>query len=442
MDAHPPSYWRTTLEPRSPTRLRGDVTVDVAVVGGGFTGLATALELRKSRPDLEVAVLEAHTIGYGASGRNGGFAMTLFGLTLETTAWRFGRTRAAEALRHTRRSVRNVVDVVREEGIDCDLEETGMLVVANCDAQMRRLEHETRLAESIGAGGFELWDRDRLSEEIRSPLYRGARYDPWCALLNPWKLSHGLRDAAERHGARVYELSPVRAAREVRGGIELETDAGTVRAGKVVLATNAYSSWHRGLHRRSAPVFTYIVTTEPLEPDRMAAIGWRGRHGVEDARNLVHYYRLTADGRLLMGGGDVRYRLGGRADDPAFFEDSGLRAELQRFVSKAFPSLEGVRFSHHWGGPVSVPLDMAPAVGTLGRDGRLFYALGCVGHGVSLSVMHGKILRDLVLGEDTELSRLFFVNRRVPWWPDEPFRYPLAQTIREALRLQDWVQER
>ena len=439
-DATPDSFWRTTSPAPAPVPLSGDRSADVAVVGAGFTGLSTALELRRARPDLRVVVLEAETVGFGASGRNAGFSMTLFGLEPATTALRFGKRRVAEAFVHMQRCVQNLHEVVEREEIDCDYEANGLLVVATCKAHLRRLEREVRLFESLGIDTLELWDAERVKRAVASERYRGAKYDPDCALLNPWKLVHGLARAARARGVEVYEHAPVTKLERRPDEIRLHTPSGVVSADKVVLATNAYADWLGPLHRRSLPAYTYIVTTEPLADDVLGQIGWVGRHGIEDARQLVHYYRLTADNRLLIGGGQIRYAFGGRPKDPALVEHPRLQRALQRTARDLFPALEDVEFAHHWGGPVSVPLDLAPAIGALGRDRRVFYSLGCVGHGVSLTVMNGRVLTELLLGEDTELTRLFFVDRRVLPFPPEPLRFVAAHTIRGALSAIDRLQ--
>jgi glycine/D-amino acid oxidase-like deaminating enzyme len=186
------------------------------------------------------------------------------------------------------------------------------------------------------------------------------------------------------------------------------------------------------------PIFTHIVLTEPLDQAQLAPIGWRRRQGVEDALNLFHYYRLTADNRLLMGGGDAHYYYNsglGREWQPATF------AALEDYIGRVFPSLRGVRIARRWGGPISGTLDMAPAIGAVGSGRRVFYALGCVGHGVSLMPMAGQILRDLVLERDTDLTRLFFVNRRVLPLPPEPLRILVARFILGFMRWQDRREE-
>src|SRR5262249_43408697 len=382
------SFWLSSRPYKPGSRLDGSIRADVTIIGGGFTGLSSAYYLRRERPDMRVVVLESEVVGYGASGRNGGFAMTLFGLTLEATALRFGREKAAQAHRYMLAAVDHVGELVRENGIECDYERTGLLVVATSKAWEKRLRKEVELAHSLGLEDLEYWDEAKTRSAVYSPHYRGAKYESACALINPAKLAWGMKAAAKKHGAEIYEQTPVSSV-ETGGKILIKTAGGTVETEKVVFATNAFSSLFPQLKSKAFPVYTYIVLTEPLGEERLEPIGWRGRQGIEDGRNLVHYYRLTADNRLLMGGGDVKYYYNGY---PGKDRHEGVFRDLESYVGELFPSLRGVRFTHKWGGPVSVPLDMAPALGRLGNDRRIVYSLGCVGHGVALTNMNGRVI--------------------------------------------------
>lgn len=435
----PPSFWLETCgvvdAPTPP--LRGRHRVDVVVVGAGFAGLSTALALRRSEPSLRVLVLDGCAIGHGASGRNAGFAMTLFGLTVQTTVLRFGKQRAREAHAFMKRAVSNVERLVRDDGVQCDFEMSGLLTVATSKAYEKRLQSEIATARSAGIDDVEWLDAAATRARVESPAYRGARWEAHSALVNPARLAHALGRLAREAGAEIHEGVPVRAVRVSRpftAPVLVETEEAQIEAARVVLATNAWSSLFPSLASKQFPVFTYIVVTEPLDDARLAPIRWHGREGIEDARALIHYYRLTPDNRLLMGGGDAFYYLGGGFGRD---QNEAAAAALRAHVARVFPSLRGVRFTHHWGGPVSVPLDFAPAMGWLGSDRRIVYSLGCVGHGVALMTMAGNVLSDLVLERDTELTRQFFVNRFVPPTPPDPFRWVLAQGIRGAMKLAD-----
>ncbi len=427
------SYWLGSSPYEESPPLDGSTKVDVAVVGGGFCGLSTAYYLKRADPSLRVAVLEDKVVGYGASGRNAGFAMTLMGFTLSITAMRFGKEKAKQAHDFAHRAVDHIGQMVDAHSIDCDYEKPGLLTVALNPSQAKRLQGEIRLAEKLGIEGLKWLDAHMMQAEVHSPTYLGARWEEQAALINPAKYVRGLKRVAQEEGVEVYERTPV-AAVHPDPILHLDSPRGLVEAEKVVFATNAFSGLFPQLRNKQFPVFTYIVLTEPLSQDQLAEIGWRGRQGIEDARNMIHYYRLTADNRILFGGSDARYYFGGGLDHD---RNTRIFRRLERDLRQTFPALKGVRIEYQWGGPVSVPLDFFPAMGYLGEDKRIAYSLGCIGHGVAMMNMAGQIMRDLVLERDTELTNLFFVNRRVIPLPPEPLRFALEETIRQALKAQD-----
>lgn len=432
------SFWLATYGPYAPNDpVAEPLSVDVAVIGGGFTGLSTAYNLKVLEPTMDVAVLEAEVVGYGASGRNGGFSMTLFGLEPAVTKMRFGTRRTVEAHRYMERAVDYVDEIIRRHDLDSDYWFPGFLRVATTPAYVKRIHHDMNLLTNMGITGIEWWDADRVRTRVDSPLFLGAWWEPRSGLLNPAKHVRELKRIAEEAGAQVYEYSPVTAI-EMGDSFRLSTPGGVVTADRIVFATNAYSHLIPDLRRTQVPAFTHMVVTEPLDEDRLASIGWKGREGVEDARNLVHYFRLTADNRLAMGGSDVSVAYGANMD-----RDLNERVfhDLERDVVEIFPQLRGVRFTHRWGGPVSVPIDMAPAIGFLG-DRRAIFSVGCVGHGVSLSQLNGQTIADLLLERETELTQVWFVGRRLIPWPPEPLRLVVSEALRGYLRAEDWMHER
>ena len=427
------SYWLTTRDYTPNPPLQGSLEVDVAVVGGGFTGLCAAYFIKKAAPALKVALLESQVIGYGASGRNGGFSMTLFGLTLSLTALRFGRQRAKEAHHYMERAVDMLRELVRTEGLDCDYEHPGFLRVATSEKYRKRILHEIELARSLGLEGIEWLDRQQLLDEIRSPLYLGAWWEPRCGILNPAKLAWSWKNAIERNKVEVYEQTPVLEIRKSKREILLTVPWGKVKADRLVLATNAYSHLIPQLRSKQVPVWTHIVMTEPLRREHFERIGWGGRQGIEDGRDFTHYYRLTADNRLVMGGRDVSVACG---TDMDLDRNEKTFLELERDVRQIFPSLKEISFTHRWGGPVSVPVDLAPALGYLG-DKRIVYSLGCMGHGVSMTHLNGRTLSDLVLEKKSDLTDVFFVNRATLPWPPEPFRLLISKAVVGLMHLDD-----
>lgn len=451
---HTRSFWLESIG-KQPERPRwragsGAGRVDVAVVGGGFTGLSAALHIKERHPELRVVVLESNTVAWGASGRNAGFSMTLFGLELGVTVFRYGKARTKQADDYMVRAVRYTRELIERHGIDCDYEEHGLVTVATNGNEEKRLHKQFELSRRIGMHETEWFDGDRVREWVDSPTYVGGWHDPLCALLHPAKLAMGMARAAEAAGVEIREHSPVTAlhpgspatldigtASQEKSGAPVlgggsRKIAGRLWADHVVLATNAFTASIPQLRRVQAPVHTYIVLTEPLTDKQIEAIGWRKRIGVEDGRNLIHYYRLTPDNRLLMGGHDVAYYYGNRTDRD---HNESVARRLRRHVVRTFPSLAGVKFTHHWGGPISVSLDMAPAIGRLG--GNVYYSVGCMGHGVSLTQLNGRTLADLVLDTPSELTDAFFVERRVTPLPPEPLRFPVIQTIAALFRMQD-----
>ncbi|HUI27458.1 MAG TPA: FAD-binding oxidoreductase [Candidatus Kryptonia bacterium] len=432
------SFWLATYGPYTPhPSLQGDLSVDVAIIGGGFTGLSTAYNLRRDNSGMNVAVLESEVIGYGASGRNGGFSMTLFGLEPTITKLFFGRERLVEAHRYMERAVDYVDALVREHRMQSDYWFPGFLRVATTPGYARRIQHDLDLLSAMGITGISWIDADALRAEVDSPLFLGAWWEPRCGLLNPAKQVRELKRVALQVGAAVFEHTPVtRIERGTR--FALHTPGGIVHADKIVLATNAYSHLIPELRSKQAPVFTHMVVTEPLSDAQLATIGWRNRQGLEDARNLVHYFRLTADNRLAMGGSDVTLAYGQDLDRDL---NARIFADLERDVVRLFPGLRGVRFTHRWGGPVSVPTQMVPEIGQLG-DPRALYSLGCVGHGVSLTHLNGRTLADLIAERKTDLTEVWFVNRRSVPWPPEPLRFAVSKLVHGYLRLEDRIYER
>lgn len=427
------SFWLGTRDYRPGQPLAGDIDVDVAIVGGGFTGLSSAYHLKLAEPDLRIAILESEVIGFGASGRNGGFNMTLFGLTLGITALRFGRRKAKAAHLYMEKAVDLLRDLVADLDLDCDYEHPGFLRVATSEKYKARIQEEIELAHRLGISGISWLDKNQLEAEVRSPMYLGAWWEPRCGILNPAKLAWSWKDRLGPMGVNLYESTPVTGMSRGSGTVVLDTPGGRVRADKVVMATNAWSHFFPELRRRQIPVWTHIVLTEPISPDQFQKIGWQHRQGIEDARNLVHYYRLTADNRLLMGGRDVSLSSGFDMDrdlSPPTFE--GLKDDVRQL----FPALRDIRFTHEWGGPVSVPLDMAPALGYLG-DKNVVYSLGCVGHGVSLTHLNGKTLCDLVMERQTELTDVFFVNRRTLPWPPGVLQNVAVKAIMKYMHWED-----
>ncbi|MBM4450886.1 MAG: FAD-dependent oxidoreductase [Chloroflexi bacterium] len=434
------SFWlRHSGDYKESPPLAGDLKCDVVIVGGGFCGIATAYYLKKREPSLNVAVLESEVVGFGASGRNAGFAMTTFGLMMSITKALFGAEKTRQSHQYMERAVDLVGELVAEHKLDCDYERTGFLRAATTPAYIKRIQNEVKLVKSLGLEGVDWLDAHATRARVNSELYLGAWWEPRCALVNPAKLAREMKRVVTKLGAEVYERTPVSEIKRNAKAFKVKTPQGTVTADKLVLATNAYSLQIPQLRRKQMPVWTYIVLTEPLSPERLKPIGWKGREGVEDYRNLVHYYRLTPDNRLLMGGRDVNLSYGDNMDKDY---NERIFAELERDIIELFPSLKGIKIVDKWGGPVSVPLDMVPALGYLG-DKRAVYSLGCMGHGVSLAHLNGEVLADLLLENKTQWTECFPVGRSTFPWPPEPIRYVVSQAILGYLHAEDaWLERK
>jgi len=432
------SFWLATYGEYIPDpALQGDLKVDIAIIGAGFTGLSTAYNLRKQDPGLSVAVLEAEVVGFGASGRNGGFSMTLFGLEPAVTKLLFSHEKTVEAHRYMERSVDYVDDLIKEHDLQSDYWFPGFLRAATTSGYVNRIQHDLELLTSMGITGISWIDEGEIKKEVNSPRFLGGWWEPRSGLLNPAKHVRELKRIAIQLGAKVYEETPVLEIQR-DADFTLTTHHGKIIAKKVIFATNAYSHLIPQLKRKQIPAFTHMIVTEPLSQAQLNEIGWKNRQGIEDARNLVHYFRLTIDNRLTIGGSDVSLAYGGDMERDM---NNDTFTQLENDILWLFPHLKGIRITHRWGGPVSVPLQMAPAIGYLG-DERAMYSLGCVGHGVSMTHLNGCTLADLALERKTDLTEVWFVNRHMIPWPPEPIRMAASQVIRGYLRLEDRIFER
>ena len=433
-----PSFWWTTREYTPSPALEGAHRADIAIIGGGFTGLSTAYHLKAIDPSIEVVLLEQEAIGYGASGRNGGFGMTLFGMNLSMTHLRFGTTRTRQAHEYMERAVDYLWTLIQTHKLSCEAEQPGFLRMATTPYYVKRIQHEIKLAERLGLEGIYWLEAAEAQERVQSKRFLGAWWEPRCVLVNPAQLAWEMKRLMEERGVKISERSPVQEVRKTPKGYEIKTPHTHIRVDKIAFATNAFSVYFPQLYAKQVPVYTYIVLTEPLSSEWVEH-HWRGREGVEDARNLIHYFRLTADNRLLMGGGDI-----GKTYDARLNRDKDERIfnHLRQFVPQLFPSLQGVRYAHAWGGPVSVTADMAPALGYLGKDKTAVYSLGCIGHGVSMTQYNGWTLAELLLERKSERTEQFFVNRWVIPWPPEPLRFAIGSVIHKVLFWEDILHER
>ncbi len=308
--------------------LSSDISVDVAVIGAGYTGLAAAYHLKCAEPALEVAVLEAETCGFGASGRNAGFVMTLFGASLGQMVAQHGKARMHAAHEFMQGAIDALAATIAGHKLDCDFERSGFLKVATAPAYVARIRKEIATVESMGVEGFEWLDADAVRERVNSPTFLGGCYESGCGLINPVKWVDALRRIAVAKGARLFEGTRVETVQREGGSFRLTAARGTVRAQKVVFATNGYTHLIPGLRFKQIPAFAYIIATEPLSQEQRAALRWAGREGLEDARNFMHFFRLTPDNRLLAGGGPGVVPFAGNMHHDASPESVGASRQL------------------------------------------------------------------------------------------------------------------
>ena len=441
-DAVPRPFWLDApAAAGAAPALAGPVDADLCIVGGGFTGLWAALHAKADDPGREVVVLEAETAGFGASGRNGGFAISSLTHGIGNGVTRFaGEMKALERL-----GLENFAGLkadLERHGIDCDFEETGELTVALEPHEEAWLDEE---AEVLGRFGHDVerLDGPAMRAEIASPLYRGGLWDrTGAAVLDPGKLALGLRDAAMRAGVRVFEHTPAAAldADDAGGSVTVLTPQGRVRAARVLLATSAFPPLVRAIRRYVVPVYDYVLVTEPLSPAQRDAVGWRRRQGVGDAANRFHYYRQTADGRILWGGYDAVYRFGGPVG-PQHDERDETFARLSQHFFTTFPQLEGLHFTHRWGGAIDTCSRFSVFFGTAHR-GRVAYAAGYTGLGVAAARWGARTALDLLDGRSTEATRLRYVRRRPVPFPPEPLRTAVIEATRNRLAAADLAQGR
>ncbi|HEX9063811.1 MAG TPA: FAD-dependent oxidoreductase [Streptosporangiaceae bacterium] len=418
----PKPFWLDRADvPEPAPPLTGQEQADLAVIGGGFSGLWTALLAKERDPGRDVVLVEGRRIAWGGSGRNGGFCAASITHGLANGLERFpGEIETLERL--GRENLDQIEQAVTRYGIDCDFARTGEMAVAT---QPWQLDHLAAAAQNAGRLGLRprLLDAGQVRAELDSPTYLGGLWDPdGCATVDPARLAWGLRRACQAAGVRIFEHTPVTAigAAAPRGPLELTTPGGTVRADRVALAAGAFAPLLRRLRYYVVPVYDYVLMTRPLSARQLASIGWQNRQGVGDSGNQFHYYRLTADNRILWGGYDAVYyygsKIAARLDQrPATF------TALAEHFNETFPQLDGLEFTHSWGGVIDTCARFCAFFGTA-RAGRLAYVAGYTGLGVGASRFGANVLLDLLAGQPTERTELEMVRSKPLPFPPEPVR--------------------
>ncbi|OOB89370.1 NAD(P)/FAD-dependent oxidoreductase [Rathayibacter sp. VKM Ac-2630] len=410
--------------PRPP--LVGSVRADLVIVGGGYTGLWSALRAKERDPGRRVVLLEARSIGWAASGRNGGFVESSLTHGRENGLARWPE----ESDRLERLGVENldgIQETIARYGMDCGFERTGSLAVAVEEHQI------APLAEGDGVAGARFLDADGIRALVDSPTYLAGLVVPaeQCALVHPGQLVRELARVAEELGVEIHEDSRVLGLEATASGVLVRTAGGAVEASHAVLGTSAFPSLLARTRLMTVPVYDYVLMTEPLDAGQLDSIGWRGREGVNDTANQFHYYRRTADDRILWGGYDAVYHPGGRIRSRYEERPETYSALASHFLT-TFPQLEGVRFSHRWAGVIDTSTRFAAFYGTA-LSGRVAYAAGYTGLGVGTTAFAADVVLDLLSGERTERTELEMVRSRPLPFPPEPFATAGIQATRWSL---------
>jgi glycine/D-amino acid oxidase-like deaminating enzyme len=426
------SLWSGTQPPRNPP-LREDIDVDVAIIGGGYTGLSAAYYLLQHFPGKNIAVFEARGVGQGASGRNGG-------MLLPQTANEYMQV-YSDPQTHKRIydvTVQNMDDLdqlVQSQNMDYDLRRKGVLLVIAKESQVEQYRQYAAQAQSLGMP-IEFWDRARTQDEIGTQVYYSSLFDPNAGEVHPMKLVHALKKAAEAAGADIYEDSPVR---ELEEGETVRLTVGEanhkVNARAVVLATNGYTSKLGFFQNSVVPIHTPMAVTTPLPESTFTSIGWNNKVGYSDTYTLLYHLSRTPDSRILIGSGYVNYFFNNgiiNKDDPNF-----LKAHLYKELIRIYPGLSGIDFEYVWTGVLGFSIDFSQSVGVMGAHKNIYYGLCYVGHGINLATLFGKIIADIYAGEASKWKDFPFFNHHFIPLPPEPLKWVALHSARAYFRMAD-----
>ena len=436
MHMQPALYWLDAdpLEPESRPSLVEEIEADLCIVGAGYTGLWTALIAKERNPHRKVVILEAKETGAGASGRNGGFCNSSLTHGFINGYNRFkDEMEAVERL--GRENFNSIEKTIEKYGIDCGWERTGELKVALKPWEVEELKEEAKLRNSYG-DEVEFLDSKQTRARVNSPIYLASLWDEdGTALVDPARLVWGLERACLSLGVSIYEHSAVESLEDEGEKILVSTPYGKVRAERVALATNVHDSLLRSTHKYVVPVYDFQLVTEPLTPEQLASIGWKGREGLSEAGNQFHYYRLTKENEILWGGYDAIYNFRGKVN-PEYEDEPETYARLARDFLKTFPQLEGIKFTHGWGGAIDTCSRFSPFWGTAMGE-KVSYVLGFTGLGVGATRFGAEVMLDLLDGLDTERTRLEMVRKKPFPFPPEPFRWLFVNLTQWSLHRAD-----
>lgn len=424
-------WWQQIGIPPQRPALPGDAVCDVAIIGAGYTGLWSAYYLKQAQPDLRIIIVEQEHVGYGASGRNGGWLTNSITGGREQYVKAFG-TEAAERFQRTmNETVDEVIRVTQTEGIDADIVKGGEFSVAYTPAQEARLRAFAAAEQRWESTDVQLLERADAIARINVANTRAALWHPHAARVQPAKLVAGLAEAVERLGVTIYEGTTVQ---EIRPR-EVITTHGTVRAESIVRATEGFTANLKGLKRLWLPMNSSLIVTEPLSDQVWDEIGWEQAEVLGDLAHVYIYAQRTSDNRIAFGGRGVPYRFGSRTDNDGTTQEATAR-KLSELLSRLFPMAAGARIDHLWSGVLGVPRDWAATVG-FDPDSGIAWGGGYVGTGVTSTNLVGRTVRDLILRQHTDLVSLPWVNHRVRKWEPEPLRWLATRGLYKAYGMAD-----
>lgn len=421
LNGHVSHWWHEVGEPKRRPELPGNMTVDVAIVGAGYTGLWTAYYLKQAKPSLRIAIIEQKFAGYGASGRNGGWLTNAVTGGREQYVASHGKDAAERFQRAMNETVDEVIRVTETHSINADIKKGGEFTVAYTPAQEKRLRAFAESEHGFRYTDLDLFDADAAVEQIRVAGTRAAVWHPHAARIQPAKLASGLADVVEGLGVELYEHTR---AVEITPH-KIRTTHGTVSADFVVRATEGFTANLKGLKRLWLPMNSSLIATEPLGQDVWDELNWSRGEVLGDFAHVYMYAQRTTDNRIAFGGRGVPYRYGSQTDNDGTTQEITAKT-LGNLMRRFFPVTADAEIDHLWSGVLGVPRDWAATVG-LNRETGLAWAGGYVGTGVTTTNLAGRTLTDLILGNQTEITGLPWVNHTVRKWEPEPLRW-LATT--------------
>jgi len=425
------SFWLQEVQGDAPDQppLSGDQRADVAIIGGGYVGLWTALRIKEHDPSCDVVLFEQDICGGGASGRNGGFVLSWW-QKLASLSKLVGAEEAIRIGRSSELAIAEIGDFCRKHDIDADFRQGGWLWTATASAQMGAWESVVRICERMGVEAFRRLEPAEVMRRAGSAAHRAGVFEASAAVVQPAALARGLRRVALEVGVRIYEHTQVSSFTRAHP-VRIHTATGELTAEKLLLATNAWAAAIPELSRAIAVISSDIVMTAPV-PDRLREIGWHGDLAVTDSQTMVDYYRISRDGRVAFGKGGWTIAYGGHIG--ANFDRHHKRPrEVEADFRRYYPMLKDVPVTHDWSGPIDRTPDSLPRLGHLGGRKHIVYGIGWSGNGVGPSVIGGKILAGLVLERDDEWARHPLVGRSVRNFPPEPIRFIGAHVVRTAV---------